>query len=118
MQTTIDQVPTAERSTVDEALELLPSPRQIENASALLKAVADPGRLKILALLRAKELCVSELASRLEVSESAVSHQLRVLRAERLVSYRKTGRMAYYYLLDDHVVELLDSALEHAKEKT
>lgn len=117
MQTSNDQVPATVQNAVQEAQELLPPPRQIEIASALLKAVADPGRLRILALLRAKELCVSELASLLDVSESAVSHQLRILRAERLVSYRKTGRMAYYYLLDNHVIELLDSALEHAKEK-
>ncbi len=110
-------VPLSSSETVNNAKDFLPSSRLIENASALLKAVADPGRLRILAVLRSGELCVSDLASLLEMSESAVSHQLRLLRAERLVSYRKLGRMAFYYLLDEHVVELLHSALEHAKEK-
>ena len=118
MQISTDQAPSSPRDAINETLDLLPAPRLIENASALLKAVADPGRLRILVLLRSRELCVSDLASFLEMSESAVSHQLRILRSERLVSYRKTGRMAYYYLLDNHVVELLDSALEHAKEKS
>ncbi len=111
-----DSLPVSEAAAHD-ADHALPSPRVIENASALLKAVADPGRLSILVLLRTGALCVSDLAARLKMSDSAVSHHLRLLRAERLVGYRKNGRMVFYYLLDEHVVELLNSALEHAKEK-
>lgn len=85
-------------------------------AIVLLKAVADPTRLKMLSALAATELCVCDLAQVVGISESNASHQLRLLRTARLVRYRKEGRVAYYQLADHHVKELLHSALEHARE--
>lgn len=78
------------------------------------KLLADPGRLRMVyALLRAGELCVSDLAAAVGASESATSHQLRQLRLARLVGSRKEGRTVYYRVADDHVEVLLDVAAEH-----
>jgi ArsR family transcriptional regulator, lead/cadmium/zinc/bismuth-responsive transcriptional repressor len=101
---------------VERAAKAIPSASCVGRASSLLKAVADPTRLRMLAALSKTELCVYDLALVTEMSESAVSHQLRVLRDERLVTFRKEGRIAYYRLLDNHVTELINSAIEHAQE--
>jgi DNA-binding transcriptional ArsR family regulator len=79
--------------------------------------LADPNRLRILSVLAVKELCVCDLAAALEMSESAVSHQMRSLRAMRLVKYQKQGRNVFYRLQDHHVIELYRSVAEHLDEK-
>jgi ArsR family transcriptional regulator, lead/cadmium/zinc/bismuth-responsive transcriptional repressor len=78
--------------------------------------LADPNRLRILSLLASTELCVGDLALALEMSDSAVSHQLKTLRALRLVGYRKQGRHVFYQLLDRHVFELYQTVSEHLDE--
>ncbi|MBE9191447.1 helix-turn-helix transcriptional regulator [Gloeocapsopsis crepidinum LEGE 06123] len=78
--------------------------------------LGDPNRLRILSLLAEKELCVCDLAATLDMSESAVSHQLRTLRTMRLVSYRKQGRNVFYNLQDSHVLNLYHSVAEHLDE--
>ena len=77
------------------------------------KALGDPTRLRILALLSSKERCVNELADHLEVSQSAVSHQLRLLRNLDIVRYRKDGREVYYSLADEHIRDILSRTAEH-----
>lgn len=78
--------------------------------------LGDPNRWRILSALAARELPVGELAEAVEMSESAVSHQLRVLRTMRLVSYRKRGRNVYYCLKDNHIFNLYREASEHLDE--
>ncbi len=77
------------------------------------KALADPTRLRILALLLEDERGVTDLAEHLAVSQSAVSHQLRILRTLDIVRYRKEGREVFYHLADDHVRDILARTLEH-----
>lgn len=101
---------------VEKARQAIPDETCVESAIVLLKAVADPTRLRILSALSATELCVCDLALVVGISESNASHQLRLLRTAKLVRYRKEGRVAYYTLTDHHVRELLSSALEHARE--
>lgn len=101
---------------VQKAKLAMPDEGCVDEASALLKAVADPTRLRLLSALNTGELCVCDLAAVVGISESAVSHQLRLLRAHRLVTFRKEGRIAYYRLLDHHVTVLIGSALDHARE--
>ena len=102
---------------VSRARAALPDTIWVEEASALLKVVADPTRLRLLSALSGGELCVCDLAAVVGLSESAVSHQLRLLRAQRVVTFRKEGRVAYYRLLDHHVTVLIGSALEHVQEE-
>lgn len=90
---------------------------EIEGISQLFKALADPSRLRIIHALRVEEMCVCDLSALLEISESAVSHQLRLLRTLRLVTNRRDGTVLYYRLLDSHVQEFLDLALLHLREE-
>ena len=78
--------------------------------------LGDPTRVKILDTLGAGELCVNDLAAKVGISESAVSHQLRLLRTMRLVRVRREGRLAYYAVDDDHILELLNQARTHVQE--
>jgi len=80
------------------------------------KTMGDPTRIKILYALKERELCVCELSELLEMSSSAVSHQLRVLRNNHLVKFRKEGRSVYYSLDDNHVICLFGQGLEHILE--
>lgn len=94
----------------------LSSERTIERAAALLKAVGDPGRLRLLERLAHAEHCVSELAEASGEGLSTVSQRLRLLRAEDLVTRRREGKHIYYALTDAHVRELIFAALTHAEE--
>lgn len=78
--------------------------------------LGDANRLRILSALAIQELCVCDLAAAVKMSESAVSHQLRALRAMRLVSYRKQGRNVFYCLKDNHVLNLYREVAEHLDE--
>lgn len=77
------------------------------------KALADPTRVRILHALSHAELCVGDLAAVLEMTESAVSHQLRLLRSLRVVRARREGKQVYYALDDEHVTRLFQLSLEH-----
>ena len=94
----------------------LPS-RTVERLDRLFSALADPTRIRILnALMVTKELCVCDLAVIADLSVSAVSHQLRLLRDRELVTSRRDGRMVYYSLADDHVSTLMNAGIDHANE--
>jgi ArsR family transcriptional regulator len=99
-----------------ELEETLPADDVLAASVQLMKGFADGTRLRLLCLLRGREACVHTLVEALDVSQSAVSHQLRVLRDARLVTARREGRHVYYRLADQHVRELLDNALSHGAE--
>lgn len=82
----------------------------------LFKTLGDPTRVKLLFALMNHELCVCDLAAVIGVSESAVSHQLRVLRNQKLVRFRRDGKVLYYSLADNHVEKLFGQGLEHVME--
>jgi len=92
--------------------EMLP-PEKAEDLAALFKAMGDPGRVKILYALSRQELRVCCLQTLLDMSQSAVSHQLRLLRNLRLVKFRREGRMVFYSLDDDHIRHLFAEGLNH-----
>jgi ArsR family transcriptional regulator len=91
----------------------MPAKQDIDRASELLKAVGYPVRMNILSALAVGELCVCDLQEILGMSQSAVSHQLRNLRAANLVKHRRGGKQVYYSLADGHVDKLLRMTLEH-----
>lgn len=95
-----------------EAL-VMPSDVDIVDTADVFGLLADPGRLRILVVLRAGEANVGELSARAGLSESATSHALRLLRAHQVVQVRRDGRMAFYRLADSHVGDLLETALTH-----
>ena len=81
------------------------------------KVLGDVTRVRILDALSRSELCVCDLAQLIGLSESAVSHQLRLLRGMRLVRARRDGRMAFYTLDDQHIVRLFEQGMEHVEER-
>ena len=81
----------------------------------LFSALSDPTRLRIISILLDSEMNVGEIATQLEMTESAVSHQLRGLRQMRLVRTRKSGRQVFYSLDDDHVAKLFNLGLDHIR---
>lgn len=89
----------------------------IENASDLLKALSEPSRLTIVYLLSLGELNVSSLADKLNKQQSAVSHQLKILKAARLVKFKKEGKSRIYSLADEHIYEIIDQVFTHIQEK-
>ena len=108
--------PVLDAEAVAHARASLPHRACIDGAAEILKVCADPTRMKILLALRQGPLCVGDLSVVAGISESAASHQLRLLRAHKVVGFRKEGRVAFYALADEHVSTLLRMALEHAHE--
>ena len=97
--------------------EKLPQDEGLYDLAELFKIFGDSTRVKILyALLEAEELCVCDIASLMDVTQSAVSHQLRVLKSSKLVKFRKEGKTVYYSLADDHVCRILSQGMEHICE--
>jgi DNA-binding transcriptional ArsR family regulator len=92
--------------------QLLDEPSALRLAE-LFKALSDPTRVRMLSALAAGELCVCDIAAALDMTQSAISHQLRVLRQLRLVRRRRDGQMAFYTLDDEHVSDLFRQGLEH-----
>ena len=101
---------------VDQARRALPAQKILQGLAETFKVLSNPSRLKIIHTLAQREMCVSDIAALLDSTDSAVSHQLRLLRTMRLVSYRKEGKLAFYTLDDQHVRQLYEAGLEHLKE--
>jgi len=104
------------RERVDKIESLMEDDGLFFRLAEFYKVLGDPTRTKILYALSISELCVCDISYLLKMSESAVSHQLRILRNMRLVKYRKEGRIVHYSLDDRHVKILLKQGLDHAKE--
>ena len=82
----------------------------------LFKVFGDPTRIRILYALSAQELCVCDIASVLDMTQSAISHQLRILKQMKLVKFRREGKTVYYSLADSHVETILNQGLDHVLE--
>lgn len=92
------------------------STEKAQQMAEFFSLLGDTNRLRIVSVLAIKELCVCDLAAALDMSESAVSHQLRALRSMRLVRYHKRGRKVFYRLQDNHVLDLYRTVAEHLDE--
>lgn len=105
-----------DRERVNRVSRAMPEAERLSEAADIFKVLGDPTRLRLLFALMQEELCVCDLAEFVNASQSAVSHQLRLLRNARLVRSRREGKMIYYQLDDDHVRHLLSEGLVHATE--
>jgi ArsR family transcriptional regulator, lead/cadmium/zinc/bismuth-responsive transcriptional repressor len=101
---------------VAEVRAAMPAPATVEHLAETFKALGDPTRVRMLSALSRAELCVCDLATLLGATESAISHQLRLLRSLRVVRARRDGRMVFYRLDDDHIVRLLAQGRAHVEE--
>lgn len=104
------------QENVDIVLDNLPSEDDIVDISEIFNLLGDPTRMRILSALRIKELCVGDIAALMEISQSGVSHQLRLLKKARIIKGRRDGKMIYYSLNDDHIDHMIMTALEHINE--
>lgn len=102
---------------VDTVKNSLPNFDEIMDLSDFFKVMSDSTRLQLLISLQHSEMCVSDLANVLNMTKSAISHQLKALRISKLVKSRKDGKTVYYSLDDEHVEEILAMAAHHLKEK-
>lgn len=110
------EVQCIHEDSVQEVLSKMLAHDVVVNLADLYKTLGDPTRIKILFALLQKELCVCDIAAVIKVSESAVSHQLRVLRGQKLVKFRRDGKILYYSLADQHIATLFAQGLEHVTE--
>ena len=97
-------------------MQNIPPKETMEQIADLFKGFADPTRVHILSLLQQQELCVTDIADAVEISQSAMSHQLRILKQMHLIKYRREGKNILYSLADDHVKTILQMGLEHVLE--
>ena len=101
---------------VKKVLNAMPDEDILYDVAELFKIFGDSTRIRILSALSESELCVCDICSVLNMTKSAVSHQLRILRQTKLVKNRRRGKEVYYSLDDDHVATIINLALEHTKE--
>jgi len=106
----------ASEGTIERVREKLPDDEVLYDLAELFKVFGDTTRVKILYVLFESELCVNDIAQCLGMTQSAVSHQLRLLKACKLVRFRQEGKMVFYALDDDHVRSMLALGLEHIAE--
>ena len=104
-------------SRVRKIRAALAQPDAVQGLADTFSALGDPTRVRILDALSHGELCVCDLAAVLRLSQSAVSHQLRLLRGKRLVRPRRDGRVVFYSLDDQHIISLFKQTLQHVEEQ-
>ena len=95
----------------------IPDVDALYDLAELFKVFGDSTRIRILFVLFEAEVCVCDLAETLGMTQSAISHQLKILKQNRLVRFRRDGKMVYYSLADDHVRSIIGQGLEHISEK-
>lgn len=96
--------------------QVMPDEQQLLDLSEFFKVFGDSTRIKILYVLSQSEMCVCDIATLLQMGQSAISHQLRILKQMRLVNFRREGKTVFYSLADDHIQTILNQGMEHIEE--
>lgn len=102
---------------VNKVMTQMPPEETLYDLAELYKVFGDTTRIRILYALFESELCVNDMAQLLGLSQTAVSHQLRVLKNNKLVTFRKEGKIVFYSLSDDHVRSIIETGMEHIEEQ-
>ena len=110
------EVTLIHEDNVKKAINELPDDELIADLSDMFKIFGDQTRVKILMALESGEMCVCDIAAVMNMSQSAISHQLRVLKQSNIVKTRREGKVVYYSISDDHVKEIFDMAMVHVQE--
>lgn len=101
---------------VQQVNQVMPQEETLFDLAELFKVFGDSTRIKILYVLFEAEMCVCDIAQLLGMTQSAISHQLQMLKKSKLVKYRRDGKTVFYSLADDHVRSILDQGMEHVAE--
>ncbi len=104
------------KDIVEKVRKEMPDEEELYDLAELFKIFGDSTRIKILYLLFESEMCVCDIAQLLNMTQSAISHQLRALKQSKLVKYRREGKTVFYSLADGHVRTIIDQGMEHVKE--
>ena len=107
---------TINEETAEEIENKMPEESELYDLADLFKVFGDSTRIKILYVLFENEMCVYDIASILNMTQSAIPHQLRILKQNRLVKFRKEGKTVLYTLADEHVFTILSQGIEHVEE--
>ena len=107
------EITQVHQGAVDQVRQVLPPDEVLSDLADLFKIFGDSTRIKILYALLRSELCVCDIADLLGLTQSAISHQLRVLRSSKLVKFRRDGKTLYYSLADEHVCRIISQGTEH-----
>jgi len=102
---------------IDKVKKNIPDDEKLFLLSELFKIFGDSTRVKILSVLFVSEMCVCDISNALNMTQSAISHQLRILKSSKLVKFRKSGKVVYYSLDDEHVKDIFNYGLLHISEK-
>lgn len=113
----ICEITTIHEDVIQKVKENMPEEDVLYSLGEFFKILGDGTRIKILNALFYSEMCVCDIAALLGMTQSAISHQLRVLKQGRLVKHRKEGKVVYYSLDDDHIKHIVDQGLTHISEK-
>lgn len=105
------------KELIDEVMNRMPDEDKLYDLAELFKVFGDSTRIRILSVLFGEEMCVCDIAESLGMNQSAVSHQLRVLKTAKLIKNRKDGKQVFYSLADEHVRTILAMGLEHIEEQ-
>ena len=102
---------------VNRVRNIIPQDEKLYDLAEFFKVFGDSTRIKILCVLFEAEMCVCDIAALLNISQSAISHQLKILRQSKLVKYRKDGKIVYYSMADDHIKDIFNQGMVHIDEK-
>ena len=105
------------KERIEQVVKWLPDEDELYDLAELFKVFGDSTRIRILTVLFGDEMCVCDIAETLGMNQSAVSHQLKILKQAKLIKNRREGKMVYYALADDHVATILAMGLEHIEEQ-
>ena len=111
------EVTVIHEDRVKQVRQNMPPEENLFNLAELFKVFGDTTRIRILYTLFQSEMCVCDIAYLLDMTQSAISHQLRVLKGAKLVLYRKEGRVVYYSLDDEHIKAIFDQGYQHIQER-
>ena len=110
------QITQCHPEAIAQVMAHLPEDETLYDLAELFKLFGDSTRIKILYALFESELCVCDIAQLLGLTQSAISHQLRILKGGKLVKFRREGKTVYYSLADDHVRSIINQGMEHVEE--
>ena len=113
---TVGECNVIHQPLMDLSRENMPEDEVLYDLAELFRVFGDTTRVKILCALFSAELCVCDIAALLSMTQSAISHQLRILKQARLVKYRRDGKTVYYSLNDDHIKTMFAQGMEHISE--
>ncbi|MGL4669652.1 MAG: ArsR/SmtB family transcription factor [Methanobacteriaceae archaeon] len=110
------EIKSVRETTIQNVINSLKENEKYENLSEIFKVLGDYNRIRIINALNIEELCVCELSLILDMSQSAISHQLRILRANKIVKFRKENKKVYYSINDSKIIDIINKGIDYTEQ--